>query len=57
MSIILVKIHDDGEHWDKKIYLFGLLIYHRHDYTKESDNHKTVGFNSGQYCPGEIYDE
>lgn len=57
MSLIKITINDNGEHWDKKIWLLGILIYHRHDFTKGNNSDKNIGFNSGQYCPGEIYDE
>ena len=55
MAIIQISINDTDEHWDKQIRIFGILIYHRHDYT--STNMKgRIGFNSGHYCPGEIFD-
>lgn len=44
MSIIEVSIHDEGEHWDKTVKLFGLTVYHRHDFTKDTEK-KCVGFN------------
>lgn len=44
MSIIEVSIHDEGEHWDKTVKLFGLTVYHRHDFTKDAEK-KCVGFN------------
>lgn len=43
MAIIEVSIHDDGEHWYKRIR-FGIPIYHRHDFTKDAEK-KAVGFN------------
>lgn len=44
MSIIEVSIHDEGEHWDKTVKLFGLTVYHRRDFTKDAEK-KCVGFN------------
>lgn len=44
MAIIEVSIHDDGEHWYKRIRFFGIPIYHRHDFTKDAEK-KAVGFN------------
>lgn len=45
MIIIEVPIHDEGEHWHKTVKLFGLTVYHRHDYTKNVEKKKAVGFN------------
>lgn len=42
MPLIKISINDDGEHWEKKISLFGVCVYHRHDFAKESEK-KTVG--------------
>ena len=44
MSIIEVSIHYEGEHWHKRISLFGIPVYHRHDFTKDAEK-KAVGFN------------
>lgn len=44
MSIIEVSIRDEGEHWHKTVKLFGLTVYHRHDFTKDAEK-KCVGFN------------
>lgn len=57
MSLLTIHINEDGDHWDKKIYFLGFLIYHRHDYTKENGSTMKIGFNSRQYCTGEIWDE
>lgn len=54
MSLLEIRIKDDGSHWYKEIRLFGLLVYHRHDYTTNKTSNSQIGFNSGQYCPGEI---
>lgn len=43
MSIIEVSIYDEGEHWHKTVKLFGLTVYHRHDFTKDAEK-KAVGF-------------
>jgi len=37
MTIIEVSIHDEGDHWHKTVKLFGLTVYHRHDFTKGAD--------------------
>lgn len=44
MNIIEVSIHDEGGHWHKRISLFGIPVYHRHDFTKGAEK-KAVGFN------------
>lgn len=44
MSLIEVSIRDEGEHWHKRISLFGIPLYHRHDFTKDAEK-KCVGFN------------
>lgn len=44
MAIIEVSIHDEGEHWHKRISFLGIPVYHRHDFTKEAEK-KAVGFN------------
>lgn len=38
-----IEIKDEGEHWWRVIRIFGLLLYSRHDYTKESKN-QPIGF-------------
>ncbi len=57
MTIIKVSIHDEGEHWHKTVKLFGLTIYHRHDFTKGADNKKTIGFNVMPSDPVDVDDE
>ena len=57
MSLVSIQINDDGQHWDKKIRICGVLVYHRQDYTKSHSSNNQVGFNTGQYCSGEIWDE
>ena len=56
MSIIEVSIHDEGERWHKTVKLFGLTVYHRHDFTKDAEK-KTVGFSAMAGVSGEIEDE
>lgn len=56
MSIIEINIKDDGENWHKEIRLFGMTVYHRHDYSETNNNRRMIGFNCGQYCPGEVND-
>lgn len=43
MAIIEVSIHDEGEHWYKRITFLGIPVYHRHGFTKDAEK-KTVGF-------------
>lgn len=58
MSLIKVSIRDEGEHWHKTVKLFGLTVYHRHDFTKEPEKRsRTVGFNVMPSDPVEIEDE
>ena len=57
MPLLYISINDDGRHWDKKIRLLGILIYHHHDFTRSDNTSNHIGFSSGQFCPGEIYDE
>lgn len=47
MSLVSIKINDDGQHWDKQIRICGVLVYHRHDYTRGKENPK-VGFAKSQ---------
>lgn len=47
MALIKVTIQDDGEHWDKRISVFGIAVYHRHDFTKETEEKsRCIGFNA-----------
>lgn len=57
MTINEVSIHDEGDHSHKTVKLFGLTVYHRHDFTKDADKKKTVGFNIMQYDPVDVDDE
>ncbi len=52
-SILSVKITDKGRHWQKEVRVFGVLVYHRHDYTEE-DKRRTIGFNSMPYAPVDV---
>lgn len=54
--LIKIIINDDGEHWEKKISVFGICVYHRHDHAKQSER-KTIGFNVMASVPGEVEDE
>lgn len=56
MIIIEVSICDEGQHWHKTVKLFGLTVYHRHDFTKNADK-KTVGFNVMPSNPVDVDDE
>lgn len=44
MSLIEIEIRDNGEHWHKRVSVFGIPLYHRHDFTKDAEK-KCVGFN------------
>lgn len=58
MTLLKITINDDGEHWDKKISVFGIVVYHRHDFTKEPEKRsRTVGFNVMPSDPVKIEDE
>lgn len=56
MSLISIQINDDGQHWDKKIRIIGVLVYHRHDHSINSNSNNQIGFNTGQYCSGDNWD-
>lgn len=55
-DMIKIDIHDDGEHWHKTMKVFGITVYHRHDYTKNNEP-RPIGFNSMAQISGEIEDE
>lgn len=55
MSLITITIRDDGENWHKGIRIFGLLIYSRHDFTKDIEK-RQIGFTAYPDCPMEIDD-
>ena len=58
MTLLKITINDDGEHWDKKISVFGIVVYHRHDFTKDSEKRsRTVGFNVTPSNLVEVEDE
>lgn len=46
-------VTDKGQHWHKEIRVFGVLVYHRHDYTEENKK-RTVGFNSMPYAHTDV---
>lgn len=46
----------DGEHWHKTVKIFGITVYHRHDYTKNNEP-RPIGFNSMAPISGEIEDD
>ena len=46
----------NGEHWHKRVSVFGIPLYHRHDFTKDAEK-KTVGFSAMAGVSGEIEDE
>lgn len=56
MTLIEITINDDGEHWRKTVKLFGLTLYHRHDFTKDAER-RAVGFNTMTLVSGEIEDD
>lgn len=56
MTLIDIDINDNGEHWHKRVKVFGLTVYHRHDFTKDKKE-RTVGFNTMALVSGEIDDD
>lgn len=56
MTLIKISINDNGEHWEKKISVFGICVYHRHDFTKEPEK-RAVGFDTAASVPGDVEDE
>lgn len=40
--MIRIEITDTGEHWHKRISLFGITIYYRHDYTEVATKPTTI---------------
>lgn len=56
MSLIEIEIRDNGEHWHKRVKVFGLTLYRRHDFTKDKKE-RTVGFNTMAPVSGEIEDD
>lgn len=50
--MIKINIHDDGEHWHKTVKIFGITVYHRHDYTRNNEP-RPIGFNSMAPISGE----
>lgn len=40
--MISVEITDTGEHWYKRIRLFSITIYYRHDYTEATVKPTTI---------------
>lgn len=54
--MIKIDIHDDGEHWYKTVKIFGITVYHRHDYSKINEQ-RPIGFNTLAPISGEIEDE
>lgn len=55
-DMIKIDIHDDGEHWHKTVKVFGITVYHRHDYTK-NNGPRPIGFNPMAQIPGEIEED
>lgn len=56
MPLIEITINDDGEHWHKTVKLFGLTLYHRHDFTKDNKP-RPVGFTVFPDAIVEVKDE
>ena len=54
--MIKIDINDDGEHWHKTVKIFGITVYHCHDYTKNNEP-RPIGFNSMAQISCEIEDE
>lgn len=56
MTFVRIEIKDFGEHWHRRVWVLGMLVYHRHDYTK-GKRERTAGFNTMPFSPVEIEDE
>lgn len=56
MTLLKITINDDGEHWDKTVKLFGLTVYHRHDFTKDYKP-RPIGFITFPDAIVEVEDE
>lgn len=56
MHLVSITITDNGEHWEKKIRILGIPVYHRHDYTKEPQR-RAVGFQVFESNLVEVVDE
>lgn len=56
MAIVRITINDYGKHWHKRVWLFGIPIYHRHDFTEE-EKKKTAGFNTLPFNPVDVEEE
>lgn len=56
MPLIQISITDNGEHWEKKIPLFGICVYYRHDYAKVPQR-RPVGFQVFDSSIVEVEDE
>lgn len=56
MTLLKITINDEGEHWDKIISVLGIVIYHRHDFTKEPQR-RPVGFQVFDSSIVEVEDE
>lgn len=54
--MIKIDIHFDGEHWDKTVKIFGITVYHRHDYTKDYKP-RPIGFVTYPDSIVEVVDE
>lgn len=54
--MLQIEIRDDGEHWHKTVKIFGITVYHRHDFTK-NNKPRPVGFSSMAPISGEIEDD
>lgn len=47
--MIKIDIHDDGEHWHKTMKVFGITVYHRHDYTKNNTPADRIQLNGADF--------
>lgn len=56
MKLIQIEIKDDGEHWYKTVKIFGITVYHRHEYSKNNEQ-RPIGFSTLAPISGEIEDE
>lgn len=56
MTVVRIEIKDCGGHWHKKVWVFGIPVYHRHYYSEKPQN-RTVGFNVMPYNPVDVDDD
>lgn len=56
MRLIEVIIRDEGRDWYKVVKLFGVPVYHRHDYTQD-EHRRPVGFEAFPNAQAEVEED